>query len=303
MRSLVASAWFSFLLVACVSDSPTTTPGVDGGADVGSVPDAVADTGGSCNTPKTSCTKGSVTVCTDTASDDQNCGQCNDVCPADATCKSSKCSCSVATKTFCAVAASGVCVDLKTDSKNCGACGNACFTDHCTNGECDHVAFVTSDKQITQLIQSGDPFPAADKYCATAATAAKLPGKYMAWISTDFNEPANRFTTKGTTPYVRTDKTVLATSWGDLIDGSLSVPLNRDENGVALGASERVMTDTSPAGARDGASLHCNNWTDPSGSGGYYVGQGDPSATNASWTSMGATGACGSQYHLYCFQQ
>jgi hypothetical protein len=299
MRSTVASACFFSLLVACVGDSPTASPSTDGGTD-----SPAADTGGgTCDKPKTSCTKGPQTVCTDTASDDQNCGQCNTVCPAGASCKSSACACTDATKTFCALNSSGTCTDVKTDSKNCGTCGNTCFTDHCVNGECDRVAFVTSSKHFTNFTSQNNPFPDADAICTTAATAGKLPGKYMAWISADGNWPAGRFTTKSATPYVRTDKTVIANNWGDLTDGSLNAPINRDENGTALGSSERVMTDTNTDGTLTSGAEHCNNWTDVTGTGGYTVGQGDPGAINASWTGTSATGTCTSQYHLYCFQQ
>lgn len=65
-------------------------------------------------------------------SDSNNCGGCNNVCPAGQSCQSGTCACP-AGQTYC----SGACVNLQSDNSNCGACGKACsIFASCSAGQC-----------------------------------------------------------------------------------------------------------------------------------------------------------------------
>ena len=96
-----------------------TTPTIDGGGIV----DGDAwneDTGNGCNLGLTSCSG----ICTDTTSDPDNCGACDNVCSA-GVCTASVCGGSggcTGSETSC----DGLCTDTTTDPDNCGVCGNQC---------------------------------------------------------------------------------------------------------------------------------------------------------------------------------
>jgi hypothetical protein len=84
-------------------------------------------------------------VCTDLASDFDNCGACGHACPQPrpyeyGTCIRGNC------EYWCvegAVVCGGACTSLDSDPDNCGACGNACggSTPYCTQGECNPCVF------------------------------------------------------------------------------------------------------------------------------------------------------------------
>jgi hypothetical protein len=70
-------------------------------------------------------------TCTNTNTDNNNCGTCGTVCTAPETCNGGTCSCASGTS-LCA----GACVALNTTT-NCGTCGNACTAgDSCISGAC-----------------------------------------------------------------------------------------------------------------------------------------------------------------------
>lgn len=154
------------LLAACSGDSFVTTA-PDGSVDGSASVDAGRD-GSSC--PLATCNG----VCIDTQSDNANCGKCNNVCPAFATCTAGACSCDKGKR------CGNKCVFVDTDPDNCGQCGNKCGADggvssfdciagHCTPGcgldqtSCNGVCYDlkttdehcgTCDNDCTKLGQS-----------------------------------------------------------------------------------------------------------------------------------------------------
>lgn len=295
MKSLLVSPLLLLLLVACVGDSPTPNPSNDAGTSDTSTQN---DGSPSCAAPKTSCTKGSNTVCTDTSSDDANCGQCNDVCPTGSTCKTSSCTCTDGTKTFCKGGA-GACVDLKTDPKNCGTCGFACPNANCTNGVCDKVVFVTKAGYGTAF----GGFAAADKICTDAAKAAGLPGTaYKAWVSAGNVGPGATFTTLSTVPYVLPDGTQVAANFAGL-NGTLKHAIDQTELKAPVGANTFVMTNANPDGTLYSSSNDCGNWNLDSTP--YKFAYGSANVTTTQWSVSSAVFDCTTAltYHFYCFQQ
>jgi hypothetical protein len=149
----------------------------------------------------------------------------------------------------------------------------------------------------------------ADAKCQGAAIAGGLTGMYKAWLSDATGSPSTRFT-QSTTPYIRTDGVVVASSYADLIDGSLNAPISRTETG-ALGLSEGVcdsstawvFTNTTPEGKLLDAGLSCAEWTSDLGGSAW----GKLSDAQTTWTSSCTGGApvnfCGKRTPLYCFEQ
>lgn len=72
--------------------------------------------------------------CTDTGTDEDNCGSCGNDCAANRQCTGGTCQCFGATPNDC----SGTCTNTNSDPQNCGGCGNACPAGLplCQNGSC-----------------------------------------------------------------------------------------------------------------------------------------------------------------------
>jgi hypothetical protein len=148
---------------------------------------------------------------------------------------------------------------------------------------------------------------AADLICQYLAENASpsLPGTYKAWISTENDWPANRFT-QSLIPYRLVNGTLIAENWDDLTDGTLRNSINRDESGSSPG-SQFVWTNTTPSGLFVAGDKDCEtedgNWLDDTDSSqGRY---GDSSSTDANWTNASdiVCNVFGSGFSLYCFQQ
>ncbi len=324
MTKALALAGFGFLIAACSSSSENVTAGTGGGGTGGGTGGAAGSSGsggtsgdggtsgggtsgsggtsggggsGGCASPKTECTKGTATVCTDTSSDDANCGTCNNVCPSGSACKSSNCACNDPTKTFCAQGSSGVCVDVKTDPKNCGQCGHECPNANCTNGECDKIVFVTKSGYGTNL----GGVKGADGVCAAAATAAGLKGTFQAWISDGVVAPTNSFK-KSKTPYVLSDGTTkVADSFAALATDPLKHAIDKAEDKTPV-TGKVVMTNVKTDGTFSSVSMECASWSSTTGTDKFVSGSTD--LTTAGWTD-GPAKDCGAtlQYHLFCFEQ
>jgi hypothetical protein len=149
----------------------------------------------------------------------------------------------------------------------------------------------------------------ADIKCNAAATAAGLPGTYVAWISDSVTTASDRLGAgRG---FVRTDglpfaDTVKGTAALDLVEGKVFYPITFTEEGIALASvasptpsTDFVYTGTNAAGTYGGSS--CTNWT--SGAPAMFGGAGSPFAGSVAWTNLGTTAECNTSGHLYCFRK
>ena len=154
----------------------------------------------------------------------------------------------------------------------------------------------------------------ADALCqalADAGTPAISGRLFKAWISdqNDVNvNPLTRFDrTTDCAEYVTlSDGALIASSFDDLIDGNLQIPINIDETPQFISGNFNVWTNTNADGTRVNNDRGCEDW---GSNGGGSIGQvGDASATNSAWTlKPGGSGvgqlACDQEARLYCFQQ
>ena len=319
MTKALALVGFGFLIAACSSSSENVTAATGGGGTGGGTGGAAGSSGsggtsgdggtsgggtsgsggsgGGCASPKTECTKGTATVCTDTSSDDANCGTCNNVCPSGSACKSSNCACNDATKTFCTQGSSGLCTDVQSDPNNCGACGKVCPNNNCKAGECDKVVFVTKNSFGTNL----GGVTGADGICAAAATTAGLKGTFKAWISDGVVAPTNSFK-KSNTPYVLSDGTTkVADSFAALGSGTLQHAIDKAEDKTPV-TGKVVMTNVKTDGTALSQGLECVSWSSTEASNQFAGGSTD--STASTWTD-GPTAKCNPNLlqHLFCFEQ
>ena len=184
--------------------------------------------------------------------------------------------------------------------------GDGCAAD-CTYES--RIAFVTSSLHDGNL----GGLAGADTICNDLATAAGLPGTYMAWLSTTETDgyPAARFV-QSSVPYTLVDGTVIADDWADLTDGLLTNPLTMTETGGAMPTGtgcEAVLTGTDSQGnlydrvvnGEQEGPYTCDDYTATTGDAMW----GDPASTVDSQWSNGcsSTAGCDDTGSLYCFQQ
>ncbi|WP_394836629.1 DUF1554 domain-containing protein [Pendulispora rubella] len=145
----------------------------------------------------------------------------------------------------------------------------------------------------------------ADAKCQELAAAARhpLPGTYRAWLSSfRGQDPLHRFT-RSDAPYVRTDGTVIAQNWNDLLY-YLAAPIDVDESGNHLEIAGPAMawTGTEPDGTDNGRE-NCSGWEQSDGGGSPSFGSGGHyTDIDGKWTAN-AFQECRSSAHLYCFRQ
>jgi hypothetical protein len=154
-------------------------------------------------------------------------------------------------------------------------------------------AFVTSTKYDGALggLQGGD--------AKCQALAAALGGTWLAWLGDGTDGPATRFR-QSTMPYRLVSGERIATSWPDLIDGTIEVPLNHDEAGVELPSGDDMIVFTAVFHTGGNPTpVNCSAWTDNAET---LVPTGLATQTDTGWTVY-APHNCSELHHLYCFEQ
>jgi hypothetical protein len=182
-----------------------------------------------------------------------------------------------------------------------------------------HYVFVTSasvNGGFAAGIPAGQtPWTVADDRCRIEATAANLPGKFVAWLSytdgagTKFNA-AGRIadwayhmpgTLDGSKPPV-----LITPNRADLISKGPLVQMDRLANGMQAPQDENSAVTyvwTGSNGDGTAALSDCNAWTNAnaSQSGGAGNARRIPSFTATDWTSFGGR-TCDARRRFYCFQ-
>lgn len=171
-----------------------------------------------------------------------------------------------------------------------------------------HLVFVTST--VHDCAFGG--LTAADAFCQARATAANLPGRYMAWLADANGSPATRMT-HHLGVYQLVTGAAVAQGWSDLTDGNLANKIDRTEGGVQLGgvgcnasqstchficAGGEVWSNVDGAGNRRNVA-DCTGWT-TSGT----ATAGNDGKTDVGWTAGDCTPiAAGSTLPIFCVQQ
>ncbi|MCE9580125.1 MAG: hypothetical protein K8W52_43820 [Deltaproteobacteria bacterium] len=170
----------------------------------------------------------------------------------------------------------------------------------CRAGTCAPVkwAFTTS----TTINGNTGGLAGADAFCQARATAAGLPGTYMAWMATDAASPSTRFT-RATVPYVMPAGNgvvvTLADDWADLTDGTIDAFFNRNELGAVV-ASNIPWTNVKANGTVYMAGGDCVAWTSTGSGQSGWSGYSD--TPDQGWT-QNTTTTCNILHRLFCFQQ
>jgi hypothetical protein len=277
--------WIVFaLLVACSSSSNPATP------------DSLV-----CAPGKMACDG----VCIDPMTDADHCGSCSPCSLENATasCVAGQCTLESCNAGFCDLDGMPGCEaepNLLADPNHCGSCANTCSSGTCVAGACTKRVFVTNNSYPANTIGG---LAGADTICMTEASG--LGGTWKAWLGDSTKGPSLTFT-KSPGPYVRLDGATIATSWSDLTDGVLGVPIAIDPLGQLLtgagAGAVTVWTNVNPTGATRLGTDSCADWSSTTGVGDH--GQSD--VVNANWTfggSLSCNSAAVTPGHLYCFEQ
>jgi hypothetical protein len=186
-----------------------------------------------------------------------------------------------------------------------------------------HRMFTTSTTGTGNLltgwgVSAASGLAAADAVCAARATAAALPGTYVAWMSDSQNDAYCRVhglsgkkanncgqaslpTSAG--PWVRAgDFKPFASTIDKLLAPNHQVFYAADYNesgSIINSTSDRVWTATDDAGVW--TNNDCNSWT--SSSAGFTAGYGEVLGGGTSWTRSSTTdNSCSAFYHLRCME-
>lgn len=188
--------------------------------------------------------------------------------------------------------------------------GNAENTDGCTDAcQRDRLVFASSltfDGSLTPQGKPplmGDAIARADKQCNDLATSAKLPGTFMAWISTLASSPNDRFPFEddfsGRFLLRKGDQYItIANSWTGLRTPPLQAPIDHDESGTAVSSPKAAWTNTKADGSQD--TLDCDSWTSNDSSKSGYRGGTD--LTSDGWSHLPNSHGCDAFQRIYCFQ-
>jgi hypothetical protein len=160
---------------------------------------------------------------------------------------------------------------------------------------CDRVVFVTSTTVQYAAVATAD---SACTNLARAATSLRIKDhQFQAWVTYGVDDdPAKRFV-HATGNYIRSDGTIIAAGWTDLVDSMLAAAIVHNENGNPV-SSGFVWTGTAPNGTP--ASSNCNGWATANS----MARVGSVGSVGASWTTSAAFIPCaGNTLFLYCFEK
>lgn len=194
---------------------------------------------------------------------------------------------------------SKICANACGPVKNRKTCGKTvnCAPCGCGQGGSCRV-FTTSTRHTGKL----GGLAGADAICQGLASAAGLPGTYLAWLSDSTGSPSTRFM-RSTGPYQRVDGVTVANDWANLTSGTLLAPLLITEQGATVpdDVSKLIWTCTAATGV-EFSGADCEDWTSeqPIVMGG-LVGQAD--VVTPAWSGENSYNSCNGRQRLYCFQQ
>jgi hypothetical protein len=188
-----------------------------------------------------------------------------------------------------------------TDPVSIAICQATPFDQACGATPTPRRVFVTSTTHDVHFGTSAG----VDAYCQARADAAGLGGTFRTWMGFLGSSPFGRFNRSGGS-YVLLDGTLVATSWTDLVDGTLLHPIDLTELGTpppagslacgGPGVMTNVLSDGRAFGSFDCYFTALASTIPPA------PVYGDASSTTTEWTDA-CSGACADVGPVYCFEE
>jgi len=156
--------------------------------------------------------------------------------------------------------------------------------------------FTTSTTQTAAL----GGLAGADTICKNLAMAAKLPGTYVAWLSTSKVNAASRL--NGASGWIRPDGKPVLNNVADIAKNKFFYPPRLDESGNDLGDGPEVITATTENGtlSTGATDTTCGDFTSGVAVPNMSVPAGLASANSSLFTSFSGL-PCDQLTRLYCF--
>ncbi len=175
-------------------------------------------------------------------------------------------------------------------------------------------AFITSVQYGANL----GGLTGADAKCQARANAANLTGTYKAWLSDSTGSPSTRFT-QGASGWTLVNGAVIASTYADLIDGTVATALAITELGTRAPAATVcassapdggtylppiAWSNTAASGAIANVANSCSNWTGVlDGGASWGIADRVDNGWSNGCTTGSATGCTSYVASLYCFEQ
>lgn len=156
-----------------------------------------------------------------------------------------------------------------------------------------YKVFVTSASSSANL----GGIAGADTKCQQLATAATLPGRWIAWLSDATTNAKDRIVDA---EYLRIDGRRVAKNKADLLDSRIKKELSLDEKLVKVEST--VWTGTKANGEK--SSNTCNSWTEETNAVKALIGV-TSERNDGDWTEENPNHSCAPEFKMrfYCFQQ
>ena len=149
------------------------------------------------------------------------------------------------------------------------------------------IAFVSE-----AFFQSGGGLAAADALCNGEASAAGLPGTYLAWLGSSAGDPELRFTPGGL-PWRRVDGVLLGPTDDVMLSTDHTIYLDSFINKTASGSVWSGLEAFTGS-----MNMHCMDWTSTSGG----AAAGSPGSTSRGELEYGFPDVCGNVGTLICLE-
>ena len=167
-----------------------------------------------------------------------------------------------------------------------------------------HDAGITANVIFaTSTLQSADlgGLSGADALCAARATAAGLPGTFVAWLSTSTVTASARLG-NAARGWVRTDGLPFADTAAQVGQLMTYYPPSLDEFGHSIPSGDTAFTGVATNGSTlPTTATTCADWTDGTSTTSPLGGYGYPNDGTSGW-SINSSEACNVSAHIYCME-
>ena len=154
---------------------------------------------------------------------------------------------------------------------------------------------------VTSTTFTGDlgGLASADASCNERASAARLTGEYVAFLSDSERSANDRMSKQG--QFLTTTGMPIANNYEDLTDNALAIAINNDEMGTFVEVDTCVWTGSAANGEIGAGEPNCNNWMSSAQANEGLAGSSE--TPDFGWAIGCFRISCAGPARLYCVEQ